>query len=260
MMKKLTLVLILVLSASSFLCADIYVKIMERTEAHEMMGRKNPERIEIKERWLGKNKFFVQFSKEFSVIVDYEKEKMYFIAHRPRHYYEFSTNIDKTNLQEYLSPEIAKGISSTKITDFKVKLSGQTKRISNWNCYGTDFEFVIMIPALNLMAKYKFKIWMTKDLPFDYEDYTRGMDEFFERYILGMVNIDEDSKKEMEKLEKVDGFQVAVEATVRLFGSEIRIESQCLEVVEKAPPPDIYSVPRDYTKKTLNFALGLLMV
>lgn len=257
-MKKLTLVLILVLSVSSFLCADIYVKIMERTEAHEMMGRKNPERVEIKERWLGKDKFFVQFSKELSVIVDYEKEKMYLIAHKPRHYYELSTNIEKTNLQEYLSPEIAKGISSAKITDFKVNLNGQTKKVSNWNCYGTDIEFFIMIPALNMMAKYKMKIWMTRDIPFDYKKY-RAIDEFFDRYILRMVNIDEDSKKEMEKLEKFDGFQIATEATVSMFGSEIKIVSQCLEVVEKPPPPDIYSVPRDYTKKTLNFTLGLQM-
>ena len=113
-----------------------------------------------------------------------------------------------------------------------------------------------MIPALNMMAKYKMKMWMTKDIPFDYKKYG-AIDEFFERYILGIVNIDEDSKKEMEKLEKFDGFQIAAEASVSMFGSEIKIVSQCLEVEERPAPPGIYSVPSGYTKKTFDFALGL---
>lgn len=248
-MKKLILIVILILLISLFLCADVYVKNMERTKAFEVMGKKQPEKVEIKEQWLGKNRF-AQLSKDMSIIVDYEKEKLYFIIHKPKIYYEFPTNINRAKLRELLPPKIAEAISSTKITDAKVNLSGQTKKVANWNCYGTDFEFVIMIPAVNMMPKFKFKIWLTKDIPFDYKKY-RGMDEFFERFIIGILNVDENSKKELEKLDTVDGFQVAAEVTVSMFGSEIMVELQCLEVAEKPAPAGIYSVPQGYVKKAI---------
>lgn len=258
-MKKLILIVILVLLLALFLSADVYVKNMERTQAFELMGRKNPERVEIKEVWLGKNKF-AQHGKLFSIIVNYEKEKLYIIVHNEKIYLEFPTEINREKLLELilgLSPEVAEAIESIKITDVKVNLGGPKKKVANWNCVGSELEMVFMIPALNIMPKYKIKFWTTKDLPFDYKTYSRGMDEFFERYILGMVNIDEDSRKELEKLDTVDGFQVAAEVTISILGSEIKVEAQTLELSEKPAPPGIYSVPRGYKKINLPQMMGL---
>lgn len=254
-MKKIILIVVLNLLLSLFLGADVYMKNMERTKSFEMMGRKNPEKVEIKEQWLAKNKF-AQFSKEHSLIIDYDKGKLYLIIHRPKIYYELPTDINREkllNLISGLSPKAAEVIKSIKITNVKVNLSGEQKKIANWNCHSAEFEMVFMIPALNMMPKFKMKMWMTKDLPSEYKKYTKVMDEFFVRYILGMVNIDENSKKELGKLDTVDGFQVAADLTVGIFGSEINVESQCLEVTEKPAPPGTYSVPRGYTKKTINF-------
>jgi len=254
-MKKLIFVLILifilVLFTSPFLSADIYIKNMERTEAFEIGGKKTPEKVEIKELWLAKNKF-VQFSKELSIIVDHEKEKLYFIVHKLKIYYEVPAIIDMANFQKLLPPKIFNIIKSIKITDVKVNLSTQTKKIANWNCYGSDFEMVIMIPEINIMPKLKIRWWMTKDLPFDYKSYTAGIEEVFERFIYGILDVDENSKKEFEKLDKIEGFKVATEVVVNIFGSEIKVESQCLEITEKPAPAGIYSVPRGYTKKTIN--------
>jgi len=255
-MKKLILALILVLFVSSFLGADIYVKNMDRTKAFEMMGKKQPEKVEIKEQWLGKNKFAL-LSKEFNIVVNYEKEKLYIIIHRQKRYYEFPTDIDRAKLLELLPPKIAEGISSVKVTDVKVNISGLKKKVANWNCDGSELEMVFMIPALNMMPKYKIKFWTTKDLPFDYKKYSSGMEEFIGRFILGILNVDENSKKELEKLDTLDGFQVAAEVTVSIFGSEIKAESQSLEVVEKPAPAGIYSVPKGYTKGKLDVDLGL---
>ena len=81
-MKKLILVIIVILLASIFLSAevDLYVKRMEKMSAFELMGKKNPETVEIKEMWLGENRF-VQHSEAVSIILDGEKEKIYFIIH-----------------------------------------------------------------------------------------------------------------------------------------------------------------------------------
>lgn len=257
-MKKLVLVIVVILLASLFLSADVdlYVKRMEKTAAFEMMGEKKPETVEIKELWLGENSF-VQHSKMVSIILDGEKEKIYFILHPEKCYYEFSTDIDREKLLAMLPPEVAKVISSIEIKDVKVNIGGPKKQVANWNCEGAEFEMTIMVPALGLMPKYKIKLWTTKDIPFDYKKYSKAADEFFMNYILGIVNIDEDSKRELEKMETVEGFQVAAEITITLFGSEINIEMQVLEVAEKQAPADAYSIPKGYTKKNLNFALGI---
>ncbi|MGB2763185.1 MAG: hypothetical protein WBC20_02105 [Candidatus Aminicenantaceae bacterium] len=258
-MKKLFLVLTLVLFVSSFLGADIYVKNMERTEAFELMGKKQPEKVEIKEQWLGKNKF-AQFGKEYSIIVDYDKDKIYFIIHKLKDYYVFPTSFDREKLLELLlglNPKAAEVVESIKITDAKVNLSGEKKKIANWDCFSSEFEMVFAIPALGIMPKYKIKLWTTKDIPFNYKSYTEGLSEFFGKFILGIINVDENSIKELEKLDKMDGFQVAAEITINIFGSEIKVESQSLEIAEKPAPPGTYSVPKGYTKKTIHLPGGL---
>ena len=259
-MKKLILfvilVLIFMLFFSLFLSADVYVKVMERTEAFEMSGKRNPEKVEIKEQWLAKDKFAV-FSKDLNIIVDYQKEKIYFIVHKPKKYYEFPTSIDMTKLQELIPPKAAEIISSIKISDVKVSLSGQKKKVANWDCQGSEFEMVIMIPALNIMPKFKMKLWTTKDVPFDYKKYSGGMGEFYGKFVMELLNVDENSRKELEKMDKIEGFQIAAEVTVNMFGSEINVESQVLEVVEKPAPPGIYSAPKGYTKGDLSVDMGL---
>jgi len=257
-MKKLILVIVVILLASIFLSADVdlYVKRMEKTAAFEMGGKKNPETVEIKEMWLGENSF-VQHSKDVSLILDGKKEKIYIIIHPQKCYYEFTTDINREKLLEMIPPEAAKIISSIEITGAKVNIGGPKKQVANWNCEGGEMEMTIMVPAIGIMPKYKAKFWTTKDISFDYKKYSKAADEFFVNFILGIVKIGEDSKKELEKMEAVDGFQVAAEITLTIFGTEINIEMQVLEIEERAAPADAYSIPKGYTKKTFNFALGI---
>ncbi len=256
-MKKLILIIVVILLASLFLGADdLYVKRLEKTSAFEIAGNKNPEIVEIKEMWLGVNRF-VQHSKMLSIILDGEKEMIYFIVHPEKSYYEFPTDIDREKLLEMVPPKIAEVISSTEIKDVKVNIGGGKKQVANWNCEASEFEMTIMVPAIGVMPKYKIKVWTTKDIPFDYKKYSKAADEFLVNFILGIVNIDEASKREMEKMGTIEGFQVAAEITFTLFGSEINVEMQVLEVAEKSAPADTYTVPEGYTKKNLNLALGI---
>jgi len=247
-MKKLILVIVVILLASIFLSADVYVKRVDKTSAFEIGGNKNPETVEIKEMWLGKNSF-VQHSKEVSIILDGKKEKIYFIIHPQKCYYEFTTDINREKLLEMIPPEAAKIISSVEITDAKVNIGGPKKQIANWNCEEAEMEMTFMIPAIGIMPKMKNKFWTTKDIPFDYKKYTNAADEFFVNFILEIINIDEESRKELEKMEVVDGFQVAAEITVTIFGTEINIEMQVLEVAEKPAPADAYYSEPLYVKE-----------
>lgn len=255
-MKKLMMIVILVLLFSLFLGADVYMKTVETVKPFEMMGKKQPEQTEIRERWMGQDKFAL-FSKEYSLVIDNNKGKFLLIIHGPKIYFELPTDITKEKILELLlgvSPKAAEVIRSITITDVKYNPVGETKKIANWNCSSSEFEMVIMIPAMNMMPKFKMKMWTTKDLPADYKKYTKAGEEFFVKYILGMVNIDENSKKAMEEMTKSDGFEIASEITVNIFGAEIKMESQCLEIEEKPAPSGTYSVPAGYTKKPIRLS------
>lgn len=256
-MKKLILVIVVILLASLFLSADVYVKRMEKMAAFELMGQKKPETVVINELWLGEHSF-VQHSDTVSIILDGKKDKIFIIVHPQKCYYEFPTDINRETLLETIPPEAAKIISTIEITDTKVNIGGQKKKIANWDCEEGEMEMTIMVPAIGIMPKYRLKFWTTKDLPFDYKKYTKAADEFFVNYILGIVKINEESKKELEKMEAVEGFQVAAEITIDIFGSEINMEMQVLEIEERPAPADAYSVPSDYTKKAFDLGRGAL--
>ncbi len=252
-MKKFVLIFILVLLFSFFLGADVYMKTVETVKPFEMMGKKMPEQTEIRERWMGLNKFAL-LMKEYSLIIDSDKGKLWLVIHGPKVYYELPTNITREKILELiqgLSPKAMEVLRSITITDTKFNPGSETKKIANWNCSSSEFEMVIMIPALNMMPRFKMKMWTTRDLPAGYKKYTKMGEEFFVKYVLGMVKIDENSKKAMERMGESDGFEVAAEITVSIFGSDINMESQALEVTEKPAPPGTYSVPAGYTKKPI---------
>ncbi len=258
-MKKLALIVIVILFVALFLSADVYTKSVERVKAFEMMGKKQQETIQMKDRWYGKNKY-AEIGKDHSMIIDLDKGLMYLALHEPRIYFEIPTDIDGKKLFEFitsLSPKVAEAIKDIRITDAKVNLRSEKKKIANWDCTASEFEMVIIIPAINMMPKFKMKLWTTSDLPKDYEKFTE-MGEFFMQSIIGMLNIDESSQKEMAKMESIEGFQVAADITVEIFGTRIEVESQSLEVTEKPAPPGTYSVPRGYTKQNIKFIQDFL--
>jgi len=253
-MKKLILILVLILITVTFLSADIYVKSMQQTKAFEIMGNRSPERMEINEQWLGKNKF-AQFSKDVNIIVDYDKKIMFLIINKDKIYLELPLNFNRSELLEILPKKIADIVKAVKITDVLVNTDIEKKKIANWDCYSSEFSMVFMIPEINIMPKIKMKMWLTKDLPFDYTEYKSGMDKFMGQFITGILNVDKDSEKELEKMDKIEGFPVGSEVVVEIFGSEIKAESQVLEVTEKEAPPGIYSPPKGFTKKSFDSIL-----
>jgi len=94
-------------------------------------------------------------------------------------------------------------------------------------------------------------MWMTKDLSVDYKGYLTGMEEVFKLLFSKVLDVDENSRKELEKLDRIEGFQVAGEGILKIFGAEIREGEQCLEVAEKQAPPGVYEVPKNFKKRAL---------
>lgn len=251
-MKKTALTVIVILFTSLFLGADVYTKSVERVKAFQLMGKNMPETLQMKDRWYGHNKY-AEIGREFSTIIDFDKEKMFLVLHERKMYIEIPTILDRSELLDFitlLSPKAAEAVKGVRITDAKVSLMNESKKIANWDCTASEFEIVIVIPALNAMPKFKMKMWMTDDLPKEYEKFN-DMGKFFMESLVGMLGMDEASQKELEKLESVSGFQIAAEITIEIFGTKIELESQSLEVTEKPAPPGTYSIPKDYVKQDL---------
>lgn len=253
-MKKLASIVILILFVSLFLGADVYTKSVERVKAFELMGKKQEETLQMKDRWFGGSKY-AEIGKEFTTIIDLDKAKMSLVLHEPKIYFEIPLDMDGNRFLEFissLSPKIAEVVRSMKITDAKVNVDVESKKVANWDCRSSEFEMTIMIPAINMMPKFRMKMWMSDAFPKNYEKYSE-MGGLFMASVIGALNIDEESRKEMEKLNNLGGFQIAADVTIEIFGSKIEIESQTLEVTEKPAPPGIYSAPKDYTKKDVDF-------
>jgi hypothetical protein len=123
-MKKLILVIIVILLASIFLSADVYVKRMEKMAAFELMGEKKPETVVINELWLGEHSF-VQHSNTVSIVMDGKKDKIFIIVHPQKCYYEFPTDINREKLLAMIPPEAKKIISTIEITGAKVSIGGE---------------------------------------------------------------------------------------------------------------------------------------
>ncbi len=248
-MKKIAWIIIIILFASLFLRADVYTKSLERIKEFEMMGKKQEETLQMKDRWFGKNKY-AEIGNDFSLIIDLDKEIMYFVHHGSKVYFEMPTDLEGNKLIDFitfLSPKVAEAIKEVRITDVKVNLDIERKKIANWNCTASELEMVIVIPAMNMMPKFKMKMWMTDAFPKDYEK-LRETGQMFMKTFMDILNIDENSQKELEKMEAVDGFQIGADVTVEIFGTRIEVESQNLEVTEKPAPPGTYSVPGGYAK------------
>jgi len=236
-MKKITLSLIVLLALGMTISADIYIKNMKRTSEFQMMGKTNPEKVEIEEQWLGKNKFSI-ITKDLSIIADYQEKQIYFVIHKLKQYYQFPTDISREKLSQILPPKIADAISSVKVSDVKVTIGGAKKKVANWNCQASDLEMTFMIPAVNIMPRFKIRMWTTRDLDMDYKRYVAGLNEFFGNFIMNLVNVDEKAKKEMERLDRVEGFQVAGDATITIFGAKKKSKSREMEVLEKRAPAE----------------------
>lgn len=254
-MKRLNRVFVFCLAlvmTVSFLGADVYLKKMKKVHAFAMMGKKNPQQTEIEESWFGENRFSVT-SKNMRVVGDLQAGHINFIIPKLKSYYRFPVDLDKARLKEMVPPKVYDIITSIKISGVKVQWTGEKKKVANWDCEAVDFEMSFMIPAMGLMPKLKFKTWITRDTPVDIKSATKGLEVFFTRTIAGIIQIDEESKREFEKFNLVNGMGVASEGTIMLFGQQIKIEEQCLEMSEKSPPAGTYSIPKGYVKKKISF-------
>lgn len=236
-MKKLILVLTLIVFTAAFLCADVYIKTKTHTDAVEMMGQKQPAKDTFTEQWIGKDKF-AQIMGNMSTILDLGKKKVFIVMHGTKTYLEASLPLD---LSKLMPEQMAQMMGNMKI-NVTVNPSGQTKKIGKWNCNGYD---VVMDIQFMMPIKMNMKIWATKDVPFDWKVFVDKMYPVVMKATSMRMPFGDEVVKEYQKIK---GFQVATEMSMNMMGTEMKMNSQVLEMTTKAAPAGTYSVPTGYTK------------
>ncbi|MFC2146786.1 DUF4412 domain-containing protein, partial [Acidobacteriota bacterium] len=205
--------------------ADVYIK--QKTNTGAFMGQ--PPKEVVQEHWLGKNKM-AMISQEQSMIMDIKAQKLYMVNHGNKSFIETSLPVDMTKLMPEQMEQMMKGMmESMTIT---VQPNGQTKKVINWNADGYDVKITVMGMEMKMI------FWASKDVPFDWKNYSDLYSELYKaQFRVG--------EKFMEAFKKVQGFPVATE----MDAMGMKMTTTTVEISQKTPGPDTYSVPTGYTKK-----------
>ena len=169
-------------------------------------------------------------SQEQSMIMDIKAQKLYMVNHGNKSFIETSLPVDMTKLMPEQMEQMMKGMmESMTIT---VQPNGQTKKVINWNADGYDVKITVMGMEMKMI------FWASKDVPFDWKNYSDLYSELYKaQFRVG--------EKFMEAFKKVQGFPVATE----MDAMGMKMTTTTVEISQKTPGPDTYSVPTGYTKK-----------
>jgi len=242
-MKKIILILVMSIFLFVSVSGDVYVKSKTHTDAMNIMGKETPAKNEITEQWIGNN-IFASISQKQTVIIDLSKKMLYMIMHESKSYVETPLPLDMTKL---LPDQVAKMMGMMKLT-IKVTPTNETKVINKWKCVAYDMEMSMM------MMKMNSKVWVTKDVPFDWKKYQEkfGVETF--KSVMASMKIGEDAINEFKKIK---GFQIKTDMTMSIMGQNVKITSDVIEISKKSAPANIYTIPSDY-KKTEKLSMGAL--
>ena len=229
-MKKALLIVISVLAVALLLPADVYIKTNVHTDAFTMMGQNQPAKDDVTEQWVG-NGLLANKTADKVLIMDMNKKLMSIVNMKNRTYVETDLPLDMSKL---VPKEAAPMMAMMKVT-VKVTPNGQKQKIGNWNCSGYDVDMTMM------MMQMKMKVWATTEVPFDWKAFAKIYTNVSKMQFMDDAAIAE--------FMKIEGFQVAMEMSMDMMGSKMKVTSQVVEISQKPAPDGTYKIPVGFTKK-----------
>lgn len=229
MKKSLSIIFVLLVFSAVFLTADVHIKQKFHSDAFSMMGQNTPEKEEIQHIWIGKNKMATRGS-DSSFIVDLDKNLMFMIMHLTKSYVEMTLPLD---MSKYLPAQAAAMMKNLKMTA-TVNPTGESKKISKWNCDGYDVTIGVM------MMEMKQKWWATTEVSFDWKKYSDQM--------VQMIMPTMPMGEALKEFKKIGGFPIRNDMTMSMMGNDMKSYTEVMDITDESPPSGIYTVPSGYTK------------
>lgn len=230
MKKFFTAITVLLFLFTIPLTADYHIKQKQHTGEFSVMGQTQPAKDETQHLWLAENKMAMHGEQQ-SVIVDLNKNVMFVINHDNETYVEMNLPLDITQYFPAQMQQMMKNIT------VEVYPTGKTKTIGEWKCQGYNLSMNMM------MTQMEMKVWASKDVPFDWKHYSSKMQP---KFIKATMNLSDEAVQEFQKIE---GFQIRSDSTMKIMGSEMKSYNEVEEISEETAPDGTYSVPQGYTQK-----------
>ncbi len=210
--------------------ADTYIKQIIQNKAFVLEGQEHEAREEIIEIWIGKNRL-AKHGQGRSLIVLLDKKIIYFVDHVQKTYVEMTVPVD---IHKYFPEPLEKLMEQVTVS---VTQTDEFQKFEKRECrvYEVDIE--------SLMISMKMRVWATLDVPFDRKTY---LEEIFPE-LAKVTHLLTD--RAVAELLKIEGFHYRTEIALNFMGASMESIQEVVEMSRKSVPDNIYTLPRDYTKK-----------
>lgn len=233
-MKKFILTLLVIITTTISMEADVFIKTLTRVEPINAFGQSIPAKETFSEQWISDSFYYIKSEEGFSYLYDIKKGVIYLIAHPTRSYLEISPEVDFISL---LPQELAPMAQALKQMTISVTPSGETAVINNIQCQGYRLEMTMMMYPIEMT------IWASEELPVNLK---RFLEEVWPVIMKLDLRVAGESAAE---LNKVKGLWIAYESRAKIMGAEVTSRTEIVELIKKTPPKGTYALPEGYRKK-----------
>ncbi|MCP4147178.1 MAG: hypothetical protein GY757_05455 [bacterium] len=240
-MKRIFLLALIMVTLSLFVqCvhADVYIKQHYHSDGFYNYGQMTPEENRDTGFWIGNKK--MTYITGSGKLVFLQKQKiLYVVNDDSKSYVEVALPVDipKSFEKRVLS------YYSTDQSGGSVKNNGEKKSVGKWQCNGYDINFWVEDQGSRFEDQVE-KRWFTTDVPFDVKMYQTFSALRYDLYH-SILHWDKDY---VTLLKKIEGFPVLSEIKIYVKGKPRNAKKETLEMKEKTPPADIYSIPAGYKR------------
>jgi hypothetical protein len=246
----LTMLILITLTAA--LHADVYMKQKRHTDAISMMGQNQPARDVIEEVWIT-DSGFRNNSEENAMIVMFEKQKMIMINHKEKTYTEMPMNLSEmmseavkeegaddeaAEEQQKMMQNMMQGMMKVEVS---IQPTNESKVISGWKCK----KYIMTMNTF--MGENKSEIWATEDLKIDPKLYSK----FSTALSAANPAMKDMAGTMMEEMKKIKGVQVLNVSTQKIMNQNISSSTELLDYKTGSAPGDLFQIPANYKKSKM---------
>ncbi len=234
-MRKSILIVLLVLMNTISLQAETCIRTKEHTDASYHHGTVEPANDSERELWIGDGRI-ASISDDNHLIFDFPGNKITIIQLRDSSYVEADLPLDMTKI---VSPEMVQRMAMFPTTG-EVKALDEKKKIEGREC--DCYMVVSWIDYMNTRFRETERTsWFTTDLPFDID--------ILESYHDAVYRMNNFSNEYIEARKAVKGLEIFSESVQYSEGQANKSTAQVIEIEEKDPPGNIYTIPDGFVKK-----------
>ena len=246
---KSSLLMILVITLTTALHGDIYMKQKHHTDAVSMMGQNQPAQDTIEEVWLT-DSGFRNNSKDNAMIMMFNKQKMIMIDHKEKSYAEMPMNLnemmseaakgegaddEEMEGQQEMMQNMMQGMMKVEVS---VQPTNESKVIHGWKCK----KYIMTMNTF--MGENNSEIWATEDLKIDPKLYAK----FSTALSSANPAMKDMAGTMMEEMKKIKGVQVLNISSQKIMNQNVSSSTELLEFKTGNAPGDLFQIPAGYKK------------